>query len=86
MRVVVDQIHLDLPAVTGVDRTRCVEHGDAEPVGQTGTRVDETHVPGWERDRDPGRHQGARAGRQPHVDGRTEVGARVAVVRVGRDR
>ena len=43
-RIVVDQVDHDLAAVAGVDRARRVEHRDAEPRGQTRSRVHQSHV------------------------------------------
>ena len=50
--VVVDQQHLDLAAVAGVDRARRVDDADTEACGQPGARVHERGVAVGQRDRD----------------------------------
>jgi hypothetical protein len=86
MRIVIDQVDLDFTPVAGIDRTWSVQHGNAEAVGQTGARVDEPDVAQRQCDRDSGRDQSTRAGRQGDVDGCAEVGTGVAVMRVRRHR
>ena len=84
--VVVDEQHLDLAAVAGVDRAGRVDHPDAELVRQSRARVHERRVPGRQRDRHPGRHHRPLARLQHHVLGGHQVGAGVAGMGVRRQR
>ena len=85
-RIVVDHDDLDLAAVAGVDGARRVDQPEAGPRGQTGPRVHERGVAVRERNRDPGRQHRSLAGRERDVDGRDDIGARVAGQRVGGER
>jgi hypothetical protein len=85
-RVVVDQQHLDLAAVARVDGARGVHDRQAVPGGEPGPGVHQGDVPLRQRDRDPGRHQRPLPRFERHVDRGHQVGARVAGVRVGRQR
>src|SRR5262245_1260594 len=85
-RIGVQQDHLDLATVSGVDRARRVDDGDPVPGGQPGARVHERRVPGGQRDRDAGANQRALARRQVHVFGGDQVGAGIAVAGVRRQR
>ena len=85
-RIGVQQDHLDLATVSGVDRARRVDDRDPVPDGQPGARVHERRVPRGQRDRDAGADQRSLARRQVHVLGGDQVGARVAVASVRRQR
>jgi len=84
-RVMVDQVHQNLAAVTGVDRTGRVEHGHAEAYGEPGAGMHEPDVAGRERDRQARPHQPAGARPQLHVLGGDQVRAGVARVGVRRE-
>ena len=84
--VVVDQQHLHLAAVAGVDGAGGVHDRQPVPGGQPRARVHQRDVPLGHRDRDPGRHQRPLPRRQGHVDGGHQVGAGVAGMGVRRER
>ena len=84
--VVVDQQHLDLAAVAGVDGAGGVHDGQPVPGGEPRAGMDQRDVPLGERERDPGRHQGPLAGGEGEVDGGHQVGAGVAGMGVRRER
>ena len=85
-RVEVDQQHLDLAAVAGVDGPGRVDDRHPEPGGEPGARVHQGDVPVRQRDRDAGRHQRPLPRLEVHVDGRHQVGAGVTGVGVRRER
>ena len=85
-RVEVDERHLDLAAVAGVDRAGRVDQRHAVLHREPGPRVHEGGVPLGQRDRDAGREQHALPRRALGVDGGDEVDAGVARVRVRRQR
>jgi hypothetical protein len=53
----VDQAHLDLAAIAGIDGARGVHDADAVLRCQSRSRVDERRVAGWQCDGDAGSHQ-----------------------------
>ena len=55
LRPVIDQKHLDLAAIVGVDRARRVEDGDAMLAGEAGARPHLALIAVRERDGDAGR-------------------------------
>lgn len=60
-RVEVDQRHLDLAAISRVDRPRTVHDRKSNARGQSRTRVDQADHPVRNRDRDARSHQGTSA-------------------------
>ena len=58
----VEQDHLDLAAVGGVDQAGRVGEADAVPQRDPAAREHEAGVAGWDRDRDAGRHERPPAG------------------------
>ena len=61
-RIVVDQAHLQLTAVTGVDQPRGVQDGDPVLERKTAPRLDQACVALRKRDRDAGGDEGPTAG------------------------
>src|SRR5215472_18618208 len=55
-RIGVEQGHLDLATVPGIDGTGCIDERDPVPGGEPGAGVDEGRVPVRQGDRDPGGH------------------------------
>lgn len=78
--VEIDQRHLDLSTVPGIDRPGTVHDRQADAAGQTRTRMDQSDHSVRNGDGDPGRHQGPVAGRQVHIDGTEQVHTCIAVV------
>ena len=76
VQIVVDQTHLDLPAVAGVDGARGVDHRQSRFRGQARTWVYQADGPQRQSERDTGPHQDAFArsnrdrGRDPQIDSR----------------
>jgi hypothetical protein len=86
-RIVIDQHDHDLAAVSGVDRTRCVQDGDPEAGGESGPWVDQADVAVREFDRDPGRDERPATARSDlDIGGGVQVGAGVTGMSVERHR
>ena len=77
----IDEQHLHLAAIVGVDGAGRIEHGYAVLDGEAGARTHLSLVTGWQGDGEAGRHKSARArrDRQRRIDG----GAQVEAGRVG---
>ena len=78
----VDEQHLDLAPVVGVDRPGRVEERQAVAVRETAARPDLPLVPGRDGHREPRRHEAPLAGAQHDVGG--DVGREVHAGRSGR--
>src|SRR5262249_23984808 len=63
VRIGVDEQHLDLVSVAGIDQPRRVETGDAVTQRQPTARLYEGGVTVRKRDRDAGRHEGSSSAR-----------------------
>jgi hypothetical protein len=85
-RVVIDHDHLDLAAVTGVDRARCIDQSETCPDRQPGPRVNETRVSVRDGECDPGGQQRSLPRLQYDAGGRHQVGTGISVQRVTRYR
>jgi hypothetical protein len=83
--VVVDEQDGDLAAVPGVDRPGSVDHGQAVPDGQSGSRVHERGMTFRQRDRDSRRDHRPLTRCQREVDPAAQVGAGVARLRIRRE-
>lgn len=78
VRIVVDEAYPDLAPVAGVDRSRRVHHRESRAGGQARPGMDETGVPGGQRDGYPGADNGPRTRFENDVGGGDEIGTRVA--------
>jgi len=81
-RVVVDDDHLDLASIAGVDRAGCIDQAEAGACREPGTRMHERGVAGRQGDRETGRHDSTHSGFEGHILGRHEVGTGIAGQRV----
>lgn len=79
-RVEVDQRHLDLAAIAGVDGARTVDDRKPHSRSQSGPRMHQADHPVRDRDGDTGAHQGPLPGIEGDVFGAVEIDPRVAVV------
>ena len=79
-RVGVQERHLELAAVAGVDQAGRVDERDAVTRREAGARLDEAGIALGDRDGEAGRDERPLAGRQLDVLARGEVESRVAVV------
>jgi len=84
--IVVDQVHQDFAAVTGVDGARRVQYGHAQPSRQSGARVHQADVSIREGDGHTGADQRPLAGSELEVFGGHEVGTGVSRMCVRRQR
>src|SRR5215470_9748528 len=82
----VEQGHLDLATVPGIDRAWRIDNGDPVPGSEPGAGVDEGRVPVRQGDRDPGGHYRPLPRGQRDVHRREQVHARIAGVRPGGQR
>lgn len=83
-RVEVDQRHLDLPAVTGVDGAGAVDDRQSQSRSQSGTRVNQAHHAVRDCHRDAGGNQSALPGTQFDILGGIKIHTGVAVVGANR--
>jgi Protein of unknown function (DUF3093) len=86
LRVEVDQRHLDFTAVAGIDRARAVHDRKPNAGSQTRARVDQTHHPVRDGDRDTGRHERTLTRREFDVERAEKIDAGVAVMGTARHR
>ena len=84
MRIMVDEQNLDLAAISGIHRPRCVDDADPVPMRQAGPWVDECGVPVRHRHGNSRADQGTLARQEGHIGSGHQVGARVARVCVRR--
>jgi hypothetical protein len=82
-RVVIDQAYLDLPAVTGVDRARCVHDADPESRREPRPRVHETRKALWQCDGETRTDDPTLAGGQDEVLGGSQIRTGIAWLRIG---
>jgi len=81
-RVVVDDDHLDLAPVAGVNRARCVHQPESGASRQPGAGVYERGIAGRQRDGQTCRNNGTHSGFECHVLSRHDVGAGIARHRI----
>ena len=86
LRVEVDQRHLDLTAVAGIDRARAVHDRKPNAGSQTRARVYQPHHPVRDGDRDTGRHERTLTRREFDVERAEKIDAGVAVMGTARHR
>src|SRR5262249_10810080 len=86
LAAVVDQEHLELAAIAGVDEARCVEHGDALLHGEARARQHEPGVARRDGDGEPRRHETSLARLEARAFRCAQVEARVAWPGVDRQR
>lgn len=79
-RVEVDQRHLDLAAISGVDGAGAVHDRKSHAGSQTRTRMNQPHHPVRDGDGNTGRHECALTGRQFDVERAAEIYAGVALM------
>ena len=85
-RVVVDQDHADLAAVTRVDEAGCVDETQPVAEREAGAGHDESRVTRRQRDGEPSVDDGARARSERHRRARVEIESGVVGAGVGRQR
>ena len=79
--VEVDQLHLDLAAISGIDGAGGVDDRQSQARGQTGARVNQTHHALRDCHRDAGGNQSPLPGGQFDVFGAVQIHAGIALVR-----
>ena len=85
-RVKIDQRHLDLAAVPGINGARAVDNRKSNARSQTGSRVNQTHHAVRNSHRDAGGHQRPLTRGQFDVMGAEQVNAGVTLVGSARHR
>jgi hypothetical protein len=82
----VDDDHLDLTSIAGVDGAGSVDQGQPVAESQAGSRMDKSGIPRRERHRNAGPDAGSFAWRELDILGAEQIGPRVAVVGICRRR